>query len=135
MRGVPSARMRGGGLYRRILTVFGGCVLNSTGCEDLPLCQSEVFVAFDQTVISVDLDAVAPGVQTEIHVRTSLRAGDTVTLEVEDAEGATLGAYTRRVAADRSATFAGVAVSAPRVTLHAIGRGTCGEGDDEITVE
>jgi hypothetical protein len=107
----------------------------SSGCEDLPLCRSEVSVAFDQTVISVDLDAVAPGVQTQIRVRTSLRELEMVTLEVEDADGATLGTYTRRVASDGSALFSDIAVSAPRVTLHATARGTCGEGDDEITVE
>lgn len=105
------------------------------GCGDPPLCQSDVFVAFGQTMISSDADAAAPGVQTEIHIRTSLLTGEVVTLEVTDPEGASIGTTTAPVGADGSVVFTGVSVPTPRAVLRATGRGTCGEGSDEITVD
>jgi len=128
--------MRVGGLSPRILTsllwaaaFFGG------GCGDPPLCQSDVFVAFEQTFISTDADTAAPGVQTDLHIRTSLQAGDVVTLEVLGTDGTSLGTTEAPAAADGSVVFTGVSVPAPRVVLRATGRGTCGEGRDEITVD
>jgi hypothetical protein len=124
--------MRAGGLCAIILITSAGI---GAGCGDPPLCQSEVFVAFEQTAISTDIDAVAPGVQTEVHIRTSLREGDVVELDVLDPAGIALEAMLQPVAADGSAVFTGVSVPTPRVVLRAIGRGICGEGRDEITVD
>lgn len=105
------------------------------GCGDPPLCQSDVFVAFRQTMIAADGDAVAPGVQTDVHLRTSLAAGDLVTLEVLAEDGTSLGTIAAPAAADGSVSFTGVSVPAPRAVLRATGRGTCGEGRDEIAVD
>ena len=104
-------------------------------CGDPPLCQREAFVAFGQTVIASDVDGSAPGIQTDVHVRTSLQEGDRVTLEVVAPDGSTLSVVERPVAADGSAVFARVSVPAPRVTLRATGRGVCGVGHDELTVD
>ncbi|MEO7735898.1 MAG: hypothetical protein ABIY55_33390, partial [Kofleriaceae bacterium] len=94
-----------------------------------------MFVAFAQTVIASDLDAVAPGVQTDVQLRTSLGAGEQVTLEVLDGAGISLATLAQPVDADGEVVFTGVSVPTPRVVLRATGRGTCGEGHDEITVD
>src|ERR1700759_2317100 len=113
--------MRGFGLCPRILTTFvvgvGG--LTGASCGDPPLCQSEVFVAFQEASITVDVDAAAPGVQTDVHLRTSLEAGDLVTLEVLSEDGTSLGTMTEPAAADGSVVFTAVSVPAPRVVLRA----------------
>jgi len=109
--------------------------LISAACGDPPLCQSDVFVAFRQTIISTDVDTAAPGVQTDIHIRTSLQGGDVVTLEVLGTDGTSVGKATGPTSPDGSVVFTGVSVPTPRVVLRAIGRGTCGEGSDEITVD
>jgi len=132
--------MRGFGLCPRILTTFVWAIagwggLAGTGCGDPPLCQSEVFVAFQEATIAVDVDAAAPGVQTDIHLRTSLEAGDLVTLEILSTDGTSLGTWIQPVAADGSAEFSDVSVPGPRAVLRATGRGTCGEGHDEITAD
>lgn len=129
------AAMRARGLCPRILGSLACGWGLCAGCGDAPLCQSEVFVAFEQTAITSDLDAAAAGVQTEVHVRTSLREGDVVELEVLAPAGAVLESMSEPVAADGSVVFSGVSVPSPRVGLRAIGRGLCGEGRDEITVD
>jgi hypothetical protein len=139
--------MRGIGLCPRILTTLvwsfvraEGLALalagvTGMGCGDPPLCQSDVFVAFQQTMISTDVDAATPGVQTDVHLRTSLQAGDVVTLEVLGEDGTQVEAIEAPVADDGSVVFTGVSVSGPRVFLRATGRGTCGVGRDEIAVD
>lgn len=128
--------MRGFGLCPRILTIsVWASGLFGASCGDPPLCQSDVFVAFRPTMITADGDAVAPGVQTDVHIRTSLQAGDLVTLEVFAEDGTSLGTIAAPAAADGSVSFTGVSVPAPRAVLRATGRGTCGEGRDEITVD
>ncbi|HEX2687646.1 MAG TPA: hypothetical protein VHN14_13565 [Kofleriaceae bacterium] len=114
---------------------IGASDLGGVGCGDPPLCQTEVFVAFEQTMIAADVDAIAPGVQTDVHIRTSLQVGDVVDLEVLDTHGAPVDSVAAAAAADGSVVFTGVSVPAPRVVLRATGRGTCGEGHDEIVVD
>src|SRR5262245_27948181 len=120
-------------------SVPGACaivlaIVAAAGCEDLPLCAREVFVAFDQTTITADVNASAPGVQTDVHVQTSLQDGDVIVLDVFLADGSLLEQVSTTVT-DGAATFAGISVAAPRVVLRATGHGTCGEGHDEITVD
>jgi hypothetical protein len=106
----------------------------AAGCEDLPLCAREVFVAFEQTTIAADVNASAPGVQTDVHVQTSLQDGDVIVLDVFLADGSLLEQVSTTVI-DGAATFPGISVAAPRVVLRATGHGTCGEGRDEVTVD
>src|SRR6185436_8237608 len=132
--------MRGGGLCSGIMatlawTLAWGCLAPSAGCGDPPLCQSEVFVAFQQTVITVDTNDAAPGVQTDIHLRTSLEEGEQVTLEVFGEDGSPQGESKVPVGADGSAVFVGVSVPVPRAVLRATAQGLCGRGTDEITVD
>src|SRR5262245_51150020 len=123
--------MRGQGLWPRILVVS---VVVPTGCGDA-VCQTEVFVAFEQTRIAVDVDDFAPGVQTNVRVRTSLRVGETVTLEVRNTSGMLTDTVSRGVELDGSAEFDFVTVPTPRVMLRAIGHGLCGDGSDAIAVD
>ena len=62
--------------------VCAGIVVSAFGCGDPPLCPSEVFVAIQESQIASDADAAAPGIQTDVHIRTSLREGELLTLEV-----------------------------------------------------
>lgn len=132
--------MRAGGLCRTILASFGGVIaaaqaLTSAGCGDPPLCQTQVFVAFEPLSISADVDAVAPGVQTDVHLRTSLLEGDRVTLEVFDEAERRLDSQTTIVGADGSASFPRIMVSSPRVVLRAAGGGLCGEARAELAAD
>ena len=107
----------------------------TAGCGGPPLCQSDVFVAFAQTHVTTDLDGFAPGIQTNVQVRTSLEPGEAVTLEILDAGGSVVDTESRAVGDDGSAEFDYVTVPASRTTLRATGSGTCGEGRDEIAVD
>lgn len=113
--------------------ILAGSALLGAGCDGVPLCRAPVFVAFAPTQITTDLDSFAPGVQTDVRVRTSLLVGDVVTLEVHDTDGTLLSTMSRGVDAQSEAEFDDVTVPTPQVVLHASGRGICGEGHDEIT--
>jgi hypothetical protein len=115
--------------------ILAGSALLGAGCDGVPLCRSEVSVAFAPTQIATDIDSFAPGVQTDVRVQTSLLVGDVVTLEVLDAGGTSLGTVSRGVDAQGDAEFDNVTVPTPRVVLRASGQGICGEGHDEITVD
>ena len=115
--------------------ILAGSVLLGAGCDGVPTCPSPVFVAFAPTQITTDLDSFAPGVQTDVRVRTSLRVGDVVTLEVLDTDGTPLSTMSRGVDAQSEAVFNDVTVPTPQVVLRASGRGICGEGHDEITAD
>ena len=73
------------------------------GCDGVPLCRAPVFVMFAPTKITTDLDSFAPGVQTDVRVRTSLLVGDVVTLEVLDPDGTPLSTLSRGVDAQSEA--------------------------------
>ncbi|HEY0479290.1 MAG TPA: hypothetical protein VGD37_17345 [Kofleriaceae bacterium] len=132
--------MRGRGSYRAILATSA-----LMGCGDTPLCDREVFVAFVQTPIAIDVDGFTPGVQTNVRIKTSLHTGDLVTLEIVDPAGPSgpgdsagerlLDTVARAVDDDGAAAFYYVTVPPPRVTLRAAGRGICGEARDEITID
>ena len=68
------------------------CAL-AVACDD-PVCPSEVFVAIQTSQVVVDSDAVAPGIQTSVRVRTSLDEGEQVTLEIFSGFDAPLGTAT-----------------------------------------
>jgi hypothetical protein len=123
--------LRGGGLCPRILAASA---LAAAGCGEA-VCQSEVFLAFTQTPITVDIDDFAPGVQTSIRVRTSLAVGDVITLEIADMTGTVQSTVKRAVGVDGIAAFDYVTVPAPRTVLRATGSGLCGIGRDEIAVD
>ena len=123
--------LRGGGLCPRILIASA---LAAAGCGEA-VCQSEVFLAFTQTPITTDIDDFAPGVQTNVRIRTSLAVGDIVTLEIADMTGTVQTTVKRAVDVDGIAAFDYVTVPTPRVVLRATGIGQCGIGRDEISVD
>lgn len=115
--------------------ILAGSALLGAGCDGVPLCPSPVFVAFAPIQITTDLDSFAPGVQTDVHVRTSLFVGDVVTLEVLTSDGTRLSTASLAVDAQGEVAFNDVTVPTPRVVLRASGRGVCGQGHDEITAD
>jgi hypothetical protein len=112
-----------------------GSTLLGAGCDGVPLCRSPAFVTFAPIQITTDLDSFAPGVQTDVRVRTSLLIGDVVTLEVLATDGTRLSTESLAVDAQGQVAFDDVTVPTPRVVLRASGRGVCGEGHDEIPVD
>ena len=124
--------MRGGGLWLAILAIS---LAASAGCEDLPACAGEVFVAIDPLIVAIDTDAAAPGVQTDVRVRTSLAPGGRVALEVLDAAGRSLGTLARAVDSDGGAMFPAVSVPSPQAVLRATASGPCGIGHAEVTAD
>ncbi|MGN6107027.1 MAG: hypothetical protein ACTHU0_18115, partial [Kofleriaceae bacterium] len=110
-------------------------VLLLASCGDPPLCPSGVFVAIQTSEIATDVDAVAAGVQADIRVRTSLAAGELVTLEVLDQDGAVVMTIEREVDERGDVAFASTTVPTPVTTLRATARGLCGQDRDELTID
>lgn len=106
-----------------------------TGCGDPPVCLGQVFVVFQQTSITADVDDITPGVQSDIRIRTSLAEREVVSLDIFDAGGAPHGTFSRPVDVDGSVVFRDVSVPTPRVMLRATGRGMCGEGSNQVTID
>jgi hypothetical protein len=103
-------------------------------CGDDPICPSDLFVALQTSQISVDTDAVAPGVQADVRVRTSLSEGEVVTLEVLDTTDAILTTLTTTVDAAGLALFEDVTVVAPATRLRASVDVFCGAAADELLI-
>lgn len=105
------------------------CLIESLiACGDEPICPSDLFVALQTSQISVDTDAVAPGVQADIRVRTSLSEGEEVTLDVD---GSIL---TTTVDATGLATFEDVTVNTPATRIRASVSVFCGDASDELLI-
>lgn len=120
-----------------ILAPLGATIVAAivaTGCGDPPICQSDVFVAIQTSEIVTDVDAAAPGVQGDVEVRTSLEAGETVTLEIINGDRV-LETHEATVEAGGYARFGAVAVTSPSTTLRASIDAQCGAAEDERTIE
>lgn len=115
--------------------ILAGSALLGAGCDGVPLCRSPVSLAFAPTQITTDIDGFAPGVQTDVRLTTSLLVGDVVTLDVLDIDGTSLSTSARAVDPRGEVEFDDVTVPTPQVVLRASGRGICGAGHDEITVD
>jgi hypothetical protein len=115
--------------------VCAGLVVSAFGCGDPPLCPSEVFVAIQESQVASDGDTAAPGIQTDVHIRTSLREGELLTLEVIDNSGAVTSVISAPVDASGNVTFPAVTVPEPVVTLRATGDSVCGRGEDQVTLD
>ncbi|HSK02208.1 MAG TPA: integrin alpha, partial [Kofleriaceae bacterium] len=107
------------------------------GCGDGILCDSSPLVVIQAptSAITVDGDPAAPGVQTDVRVRSTLLPADGLELVVLDAEGAEVATLRMPAGADGSTVFPGVTLPSPRATLRATGRSACGLADDEVEIE
>lgn len=119
----------------RVACVLAVVALCAPACGDSPTCGDEVLVAVQTSAVTEDIDPVTPGIQTDVHVRTNLRAGDTLTLLVRDDTGVTISTVDKTVDDTGDITFAQVTVPVPRAILVATGAGTCGTGEDTLDVE
>lgn len=126
--------MRAGGVSRGILakskSISPLLLLSATAllaCGDPPECAGPVAIGFEPTTVATDLDAAAPGVQTQIAVGTNnLAAGEAVSLDIVDASGATTATVSATVDDAGRAVFAALTVPPPSATLRATARGLCG---------
>ena len=108
-------------------------VLLWTGCGDSLLCKSDVFVAIETRTVTIDVDP-APGVQTDLTLRTSLDAGTQVDLQIQDAGGLTTGSASAVVDDNGDATVR-VTLPEPRATVRATASSQCGQGEDQVTID
>ncbi|MBA2539037.1 MAG: hypothetical protein H0V17_05330 [Deltaproteobacteria bacterium] len=105
-----------------------------TACGDEPVCPSDVFVAIQTSQVSGDVDAAAPGIQTDIRVRTSLVDGEAVTLEVFSSTNLRLGVSTATVDDTGVAIFEGVTITGPEARIRASVSVECGDASDELVI-
>jgi hypothetical protein len=105
-------------------------------CGDPPLCPSETVLLIDRSPVVIDSDLVRPGVQTTIVVRTSLRAGVPIALEVFDGSG-NVAATSEGVTDEAGeASFANVSVTSPRAKLHVrADDAICGVVEEEVEID
>jgi hypothetical protein len=99
-------------------------------CGDPPICPSDVFVAIQTSQVTVDTDAVAAGIQTDVRVRTSLLEGEEVTLEVFEP----VSTLTATTDANGIAIFTGVTVDGPESRIRASISVLCGDASDELVI-
>jgi hypothetical protein len=112
-------------------------IATAAGCGDPPICNGDVFVVIQapSTQVTADLDSATLGVQTPVRVRTSLAEGDVVTLDVAGPDGHPVVVGEQAVDGNGVATFASVTLPTPRATIHAVGKGLCGQGADAVIVD
>jgi hypothetical protein len=94
------------------------------GCGDAILCDSSPLVVIQAptAAITVDGDPVAPGVQTDVRVRSTLLPADGLELVVLDAAGVEVATLRMPAGGGGSTVFPGVTLPSPRATLRATGR-------------
>ncbi len=109
-----------------------GLLCAVAACGDEPVCPSEVFVAIQTSQITGDTNAASAGIQASIRVRTSLDAGEMVTLVASN--NTTSFDATALTDADGVAIFENVTVDGPEIRLHASVSVFCGDADDELVV-
>lgn len=111
--------------------------LAAAGCGDEVLCDSTPLVVIQAptSVIAADLDSAAAGVQTDIHVRSTLLTTDEIELIVFDGAGGITTMVSQPVGEEGVTVFKGVTVPEPRTRLRAIGRSNCGRAVDDIELD
>lgn len=111
--------------------------LVAAGCGDAILCDSSPLVVIQAptATIGVDRDAVAPGVQTDVRVRSTLLPTDGLELTVLDSAGAVVATHRGLAGEGGTTLFEGVTVPGPRAKLVAIGRSECGVSEDSIEID
>lgn len=123
------------------LLAMTSAVLGLVGCGDGPTCPSEIVVVIqspDEGVslsLSDDLDTSKAGIQRDVHVRSNLKRGDSLTLTIKDERTGSVSQQTAISDEAGSATFSGVTLPAGKVKLSVKGVSDCGSSFDEITVE
>ncbi len=115
----------------------GLSALALAGCDDTLLCDSSPLVVIQSptAAITVDGDSVAPGVQADVRVRSTLLPGDGLELVVLDAAGVEVSTLRMPAGAGGSTVFPGVTLPGPRATLRAIGQSSCGLAEDEVELD
>jgi hypothetical protein len=117
--------------------VLAGLVALAPGCGDGPICASDIAVfitAPDDGTSFYDGDDGIPGFQTDVTVRTNLRAGERVDLSVIDELGFRQF-YSTTVDPSGTARFPFLTLPEGEVDLEAIGvTEQCGSGADVVEI-
>ena len=107
-------------------------------CGDGPVCQEETLVFIQQPAGAVltDSNTAMAGVQTDVVVRSTLRAGLMVSLTVTDVAGMELTAVSGAVDEDGDVVFADITIPPGGATLRVVGEaGECGHDEDEQHID
>ncbi|HWO27136.1 MAG TPA: integrin alpha [Kofleriaceae bacterium] len=111
--------------------------LIATGCDDAVLCDANPLIVIQTptSAIMTDVDLAAPGVQTDVHVRSTLLPTDQIELKVLDGAGTEVATYELPVGDGAETVFASVTVPGPRARLRAVGRSGCGSAEDAVELD
>ncbi len=111
--------------------------ISLAGCSDGIECATGALVLIERpsATVTTDADPLAPGVQTDVVVRSTLAQGEAMSLAVVDGAGATISTTMATAAPGGTVTFAAVTVPLGAVTLRASAVGTCGADADEATID
>jgi len=127
----------GGSRWGGFLSV--ACVAAAlAGCGDDPICQSEVMVIIQSPsgVIVTDSNVDMAGLQTDVRVRSTVAAGNAITLEVLDDGGDVLTTVTGQTDENGDVTLEDVALADGAARLRAsVDAGECGSDEDEVDIE
>jgi hypothetical protein len=119
----------------RILILLSA--LAGAACGDAALCDSTPLIAIQSPTagVTVDGDAAAPGVQSDVRVRSTLVDGDELVLEVLDSDGTVVVTQRKPAGEGGETVFAGVTLPVPKAKLRASWQGACGSESDEVEID
>lgn len=111
--------------------------LAGAACGDPALCDSTPLIAIQAPTagVTVDGDTAAPGVQSDVRVRSTLVDGDELVLEVIDGSGTVLVTQRQPAGEDGETVFTGVTLPVPKAKIRASWRGACGTDSDEVEID
>jgi hypothetical protein len=106
-------------------------------CNDGIKCQTGALVLITSPTSDVvqDADPSTPGVQVDVHVRTTIEQGEPLGLVVTDFGGAQIGTATTTADADGNAVFVGVTLPIGKATVTVTATDDCGMDSDSVTVD
>ncbi len=114
--------------------MLSGVSAGIAGCSEAARCQAPTELAFDGAPV-LDGDAVAPGLQADVHLTSSLSAGEQVDLAIIADDGTPLATMTAPADADGNVTFTAVSMPPPHVVLSATAKATCGIGRASLALD
>lgn len=111
--------------------------LAGAACGDPALCDSTPLIAIQAPTsgVTVDGDAAAPGVQSDIRVRSTLVDGDELLLEVIDSSGTVVVTQRKPAGEGGETVFTGVTLPIPKAKIRTSWQGACGTDSDEVEID
>jgi hypothetical protein len=109
----------------------------AAACNDGIKCQTGALVLITSPTgdVVADSDPTTAGLQTDVHVRTTLGQGMPLSLTITDATGAPAGTATTTAAADGTAVFTAVTLPYGMTTLTATALDDCGDDTNSAVID